>query len=151
MPRERTISGRLAPAWARLAPWVAPAALAAVALQQIHLARSELLCPWKGGGFGMFATTDRSGVRDVRAFALGEGAATRLAIPDELANQRLRARDLPSQQHLVELATGILAVGRGVDAAHSALRVEVGLTELDLERGAPRRRVLREVVVGRPP
>jgi hypothetical protein len=98
----------------------------------------------------MFATTDRSGVRDVRAFALGEHGATRIAIPDELTNPRVRARDLPSREHLVELATAILAAGPGPDA-YPAVRVEVGLTELDLERRAPRRRVLRETVVRRPP
>jgi hypothetical protein len=150
MPRETPTPGWLGPAWALLAPLVAPAALVAVALHQIHLTRSELLCPWKGGGFGMFATTDRSGVRDVRAFALGEGTATRIAIPDELTNPRVRARDLPSREHLVELATAILAAGPGPDA-YPAVRVEVGLTELDLERRAPRRRVLRETVVRRPP
>jgi hypothetical protein len=122
---------------------VGPAALVLAALHQIHLARTELLSPWKGGGFGMFATTDRSGTRDVRAYAVGERGETRLAIPDELAELRVRARDLPSRANLAELAARILALEHRAEAPR-AVRVEVGLTELDLERHAPRRRVLRE-------
>ena len=37
--------------------------LLAVAANQVVLAFSEGLNPWKGGGFGMFATADRGGGR----------------------------------------------------------------------------------------
>jgi hypothetical protein len=136
----------MARAWGLLAPRVAPAALALAALHQIHLARSEFLCPWKGGGFGMFATSDRSGARDVRAYAVGPRGERRIRIPDELDDLRARARDLPSQANLAELAARILAGERGAEARLAAVRVEVGLTALDLEHHAPQRRVLREAV-----
>ena len=44
------------------------ALLLAVAAVQVTLARTAGLSPWKGGGFGMFSTTDDAGRRRVRVF-----------------------------------------------------------------------------------
>jgi hypothetical protein len=44
------------------------ALLVSVACVQIILTRTSGLSPWKGGGFGMFSTTDDSGRRRVRVF-----------------------------------------------------------------------------------
>ena len=44
------------------------ALLLAVAGAQMTLARTAGLSPWKGGGFGMFSTTDDAGRRRVRVF-----------------------------------------------------------------------------------
>jgi hypothetical protein len=44
------------------------ALLVAVASVQVVLTRTAGLSPWKGGGFGMFSTTDDSGRRRVRVF-----------------------------------------------------------------------------------
>ena len=45
--------------------WLAPGILVAVALGQLALANLGELSPWKGGGFGMFSTTDSLGARVV--------------------------------------------------------------------------------------
>ena len=49
---------------ARLRATIPPALLALVACVQIGLARFTPLTPWKGGGFGMFATADGASNRD---------------------------------------------------------------------------------------
>lgn len=83
--------GRRGAARERWLPRLAPALLVVVATQQIALASWLCLNPWKGGGFGMFATNDRGGLRDVRAFALTLQAEEPLRIPAELDAERLRA------------------------------------------------------------
>jgi hypothetical protein len=127
----------------RWLPLLPPALLAAVALHQIALAQRFALNPWKGGGFGMFATVDRGGLRQVRAWRVGPAGEERAAIPGELEPLRLRARDLPSPAHLEALARALLALE---SPAPTALRVEVSRLRLDLARGMPVREVLREAV-----
>jgi hypothetical protein len=131
----------------RWLPRLAPALLIAVALQQMALASFLCLNPWKGGGFGMFATTDRGGLRDVRAFALTPKSEEGLRIPPELATQRLRVRDLPTDAALLQLGQDLLARLPPELADCRAVRIEVGLREIDLDAASLRRRVLRERVV----
>ena len=45
--------------------WLAPGILIGIALLQLALANFGTLTPWKGGGFGMFASTDSLGSRVV--------------------------------------------------------------------------------------
>ncbi|MFT5467465.1 MAG: hypothetical protein ACI8UO_002569 [Verrucomicrobiales bacterium] len=45
--------------------WLAPGILIGVALLQLGLANFGTLTPWKGGGFGMFSSTDSLGKRVV--------------------------------------------------------------------------------------
>jgi len=113
------------PPIARLAPLL----LLALALTQIGLARGEGLSPWKGGGFGMFATNDHGAFRSVRVFALLEdGSQERLQIPLELNPLRRYARVLPTRSHLVSLAAAM----RGEAPAEArALRVEVWRLDFD--------------------
>ena len=40
--------------------WAAPLLLIVMALRQLILAQTMGLSPWKGGGFGMFASLDKS-------------------------------------------------------------------------------------------
>lgn len=130
----------------RWLPRLAPVLLVAVALQQVALANLACLNPWKGGGFGMFATLDRGGLRDVRAFARTPDGEQRLGIPAELEGARLRVRDLPTDTALRELGEQLLARLPQAERPR-AIRVEVGLRELDLDAGLLRRHLLRERVV----
>jgi hypothetical protein len=139
--------GRWADARERWLPRLAPALLIAVAVQQVALASFLCLNPWKGGGFGMFATTDRGGLRDVRAFALTPKGEERLRIPPEFETQRLRARDLPTDAALLQLGQDLLAHLPPEVGNRRAIRLEVGLRELDVDAIRLRRRVLRERVV----
>ncbi len=45
--------------------WTMPVVLIVVALHQVALAHARDLTPWKGGGFGMFASVDRLNYRAV--------------------------------------------------------------------------------------
>ncbi|MEX2325057.1 MAG: hypothetical protein WD576_04845 [Nitriliruptoraceae bacterium] len=47
----------------RFAAWVAPLVLVALAVTQLSFAATRDLTPWKGGGFGMFASVDRLNYR----------------------------------------------------------------------------------------
>jgi hypothetical protein len=110
-----------------------------VALAQIGLAFGAQLSPWKGGGFGMFATNDHGAFRTVRVYEVGAGEERRLDVPPELRRAELRTRELPTEAALRRFAA---AMAGEADGARS-LRVEVWLTEFD---GAlrPSRRKLAE-------
>lgn len=127
----------------RWGPRLAPALLLAVALHQMVLACTESLNPWKGGGFGMFATSDRGGLRDVRAFLRTPQGEEPLPVPADLEGLRLRVRDLPSDAALRALGRELLARA----PRQGDVRIEVGLRELDLDAGRMRRRVLRERLI----
>jgi len=102
---------------------IAPLLLLVLGLTQIGLARGADLSPWKGGGFGMFATNDHGAFRTVRVIAvLAEGREERLPIPLDLYRLRRYARVLPTERHLRALASAMQAEApRGT----RALRVEV--------------------------
>ncbi len=58
----------------RILAWIVPIVLVAVASQQLFLASTRDLTPWKGGGFGMFASVDRLNYRAVHGtFVTSEG------------------------------------------------------------------------------
>lgn len=52
----------------RILALLVPAVLAIVAVHQITTAQTEDLTPWKGGGFGMFATADHPDTRALRTY-----------------------------------------------------------------------------------
>ena len=105
------------------------AVLVALACAQIALAFGAQLSPWKGGGFGMFATNDHGGFRHVRVYALRGGREERLEVPAELERDELRAAWLPSDGVLRGLAGALERAGAARGA--EALRVEVWRTEFD--------------------
>lgn len=104
-------------------------ALVALACAQIGLAFGAHLSPWKGGGFGMFATNDHGAFRSVRAFARGAGGERRIAIPADRIQDLFRVRELPDRSALRAFA-GSLAP-QAPDAA--AIRVEVWRAQFDGE------------------
>jgi hypothetical protein len=83
--------------------------LLAVAALQLTLARTAGLSPWKGGGFGMFSTTDDAGRRRVRVFVSAVERSEELAIPPSLEDLASRAAVLPTDAALSRLARGVVA------------------------------------------
>jgi len=136
--------------WRVLAPWLAPCALVVIALHQIALAQLVDLSPWKGGGYGMFSTTDHGGSRFLRVFALDAAGERRIAVPPELVNRSYRVRDLPSARGLERLAREIAAAAPDAVAGSDSLRLEVWRTVYDPVTLEPRRAVLRDAVVPLP-
>ena len=136
--------------WRSLAPWLAPSALVVIALHQIALAHLADLSPWKGGGYGMFSTTDHGGARFLRVYALGAAGERRIPLPPELVNRSYRVRDLPSARGMRRLAHEIAAAAPESVEEADALRLEVWRTVHDTRTLEPRRGVLREAVVPLP-
>lgn len=81
-------------------PLVPGLLLALVASHQVFLSQTAQMNPWKGGGFGMFATTDHGSARRVRAWRIADGMRQRVSIPDSLAGHALDVRQLPRQRDL---------------------------------------------------
>ncbi len=127
----------------RLAALVAPALLVVVACAQIGLAFGAGLSPWKGGGFGMFASTDHSGFRLLRAAALDASGEHPIPFPPHLAPDRRLARELPTAGRLRALGEALAAE---VPTAH-AVRVTVWRTVFDQEDLRPELELLASVTV----
>jgi hypothetical protein len=83
--------------------------LLAVAALQLTLAHTAGLSPWKGGGFGMFSTTDDAGRRHVRVFVSAVERSEEMAIPPSLEDLASRAAVLPTDAALSKLARGVVA------------------------------------------
>lgn len=113
--------------------------LVALACAQLALAFGADLSPWKGGGFGMFATNDHGAFRSVRVYALEGGGERRVEIPSSLQRRSIQVRELPSAAALRGLAEALAPEADGAEA----LRAEVWLTEFD-DALHPTRRKLAE-------
>ena len=131
----------------RVLPWLAPALLVAIALHQIALVYAADLSPWKGGGYGMFSTTDHGGARFVRVYALGAGGERRVPIPPNLVNRTYRVRDLPRPAALERLGREMARESPEAVAGADRLRIEVWRTRHDRESLEPSLHKLRESLV----
>ena len=100
------------------------ALLVGVASIQLILARTASLSPWKGGGFGMFATTDDAGSRYVRVFVTAPDRSEELTITASLEDAAARAAVLPSDALLGRLAHRVVAREQRNQRAVASLRIE---------------------------
>jgi len=91
--------------WRTLLP---VALLVGVAIAQVTLARTAGLSPWKGGGFGMFSTTDDAGRRHVRIFVSAADRSEEMAIVPSLEDAARRAAVLPADTELSRLARRVV-------------------------------------------
>jgi hypothetical protein len=98
--------------------------LAIVACGQVALARLDGLSPWKGGGFGMFSTTDDAGRRNVRVFVTGPGRSEELAIPPSLDDAARRAAVHPGDRQLARLARRVFERERRLKRDVEEVRLE---------------------------
>ena len=83
------------------------ALLVLVALNQVYLAHTSHLSPWKGGGFGMFSTTDGGPNRHLRIFLTGSFSRHEVHPPESLEDLAERAEALPSDAYLSDLSKQI--------------------------------------------
>lgn len=105
--------------------------LLAVAVVQIPLAKSWILTPWRGGGFGMFSTLDGSSFRPLRVYAVGDGWERRLDLPSDLGGPAYAASCLPTDARLLDIAHRVAARLRPGRRPVLAIRVEVWKTAFD--------------------
>ncbi len=106
-------------------PWLPSALLLCVALNQVYLAKTTHLSAWKGGGFGMFSTTDGGPNRRVRVFVEGPGIDREVPVPEHLEDVAQRASALPSDRNLARLARQIVRATGSQSEEVRRVRVEV--------------------------
>lgn len=106
---------------------VAPAAcLVVVAALQITLAKTRDLTPWKGGGFGMFSTSDQPRVRFTRVFLRTRDGDELLAqVGRQPSETALRAASWPVESAAADLARETLAIARRTRRDLVGARVEI--------------------------
>lgn len=100
------------------------ALLVAVAAAQVILTRTSGLSPWKGGGFGMFSTTDDAGRRRVRVFVTAAERSEEIAIAPSLEDAAARTAVLPSDRLLTRLARRVVERERRHGRPVEAVRIE---------------------------
>jgi hypothetical protein len=129
---------------ARLRAIIPPAMLALVACVQIGLARFTPLTPWKGGGFGMFATADGASNRTTRVLVTGAERSEELKVPPSLAQAAAACEAFPTARCLAGLASRLAERERRHGRPVSTVRIQVWRTEFAAVTLEPRRRLLRE-------
>jgi hypothetical protein len=119
--------------------------LCVVALHQGYKVHAQGLSPWKGGGFGMFSTTDSSQGRHLRVTVSGPEGEREIAVPDPLWGEANLASILPSERRLRALAEAIAANQRRQGSGPIS-RVDVSVSHLryDPRTLAPQPVILRE-------
>jgi hypothetical protein len=112
---------RPAPGWRVVLPVVL---LLVVALAQVTLVYTAGLSPWKGGGFGMFSTTDDGGRRQVRVFVSAPERSEEIAISPSLEDAARRAAVLPTDGGLTRLARRVVDRERRNSRPVDTVRIE---------------------------
>ncbi|HUP25817.1 MAG TPA: hypothetical protein VNB06_23110 [Thermoanaerobaculia bacterium] len=121
------------PRWAFLACGV----LVGVAVLQIVIAFTTELTPWKGGGFGMFATSDTGGNRQVRAYEVFDDGERRLSLPRRDPLRRVMLNH-PTEQRIGAYANALAARLERRRSGLQAVRVELWRASFDPATGSYR-------------
>jgi hypothetical protein len=129
-----------------LAALLPAALLVLVAATQVGLARRAALTPWKGGGFGMFSTTDDAGRRRVRVFVSAPERSEEIAIAPSLEDAARRAAVLPAEYELSRLAKRVVARERRYARPVETVRIEAWRIDYAPGTLAATSRLLREYV-----
>ena len=142
-PEARRAVSRLRAEWRTMLP---VGVLLAVAAAQLNLARTAGLSPWKGGGFGMFSTTDDAGRRLVRVFVSAPERSEEMAIPPSLVDAARRAAVLPTDGELARLARSVVDREGRYQRPVDTVRIEAWRIDYAPETLAATTRLLREFV-----
>jgi hypothetical protein len=96
--------------WRRRLAIGGPAALLClIAAAQMILAHTADLSPWKGGGFGMFASVDGVPFRWVRLHVHSAERSEELVVPASLEDAARRVAAWPHRRALERLARAVIA------------------------------------------
>jgi hypothetical protein len=102
------------------------------------------LSPWKGGGFGMFASLDGESFRTLRVFVEAPDRSEEILLPASLRKLGTKVQVFPSDGMIARLVREVAARQREADQPVSCVRVEVWRTEYAPWSLEPERRLLRE-------
>ena len=120
--------------------------LLVVACAQVMLATTAGLSPWKGGGFGMFSTTDDGGRRYVRVFVSAADRSEEIAIAPSLEDAARRASVLPADGELSHLARQVVERERRYRRPVDTVRVQAWRVEYARDTLAATSLLTREFV-----
>jgi hypothetical protein len=120
-----------------------PVLLVAVALGQIALVKAVALTPWKGGGFGMFATLDHGAHRGVNVVVEAPDRSETLEIPPSLEELAARSAACPADWLLGELARAVVARERRYERPVTRVTITVWGTAFDKSTLTATERTLR--------
>jgi hypothetical protein len=135
-----------------ITPRTAPAVLlTVVAVCQIVLATTADLTPWKGGGFGMFATLDHNAYRRLDVVIEGPERSEALEIPPSLEVAAARASAFPAELMLRSLAEDVVERERRYQRGVSRVTITVWRTDFDRTTLRASERPLRAFTYTVPP
>lgn len=105
---------------------VVPAALLlAVASTQVWLSTTSRLSPWKGGGFGMFASVDGLPFRSVRITISAPERSEELHVPPSLEDLAARTATFPHEAAMERLGRAVAARERRQGRPVRAVTIDV--------------------------
>jgi hypothetical protein len=104
--------------------------LGLIAATQMILASTTGLSPWKGGGFGMFASVDGAPFRRVRIYVYSAERSEEIALPASMEASAQRVAAWPHRRALEGLARAVVARERRHGRAIERVRVEVWRTDV---------------------
>lgn len=125
---------------------LAPALLVAVASSQIALSRTVDLTPWKGGGFGMFATLDHAGYRGVDIVVDAPDRSEALQVPASIELAVARAAACPADRMLRAVAEAVVARERRYQRPVSRVTLTFWRADFDRATLRPSERPVRTFV-----
>jgi hypothetical protein len=125
--------------------WLPSVLLVAVAGVQIPLAHTANLSPWKGGGFGMFATIDGTATRCVRLYVRAPDRSEEVPIQPSLEHAASRARLFPSEALMARLATAVAAREARYERPVTEVTVQVWRTHFAFDPPRANESLIREV------
>lgn len=117
--------------------------LLVVASVQIYLVHSGRLTPWKGGGFGMFSTTDGNMFRSLRVFVSAPNRSEELLLKGNLEELAVRAQMFPSDGLLRKVAVAVLKDQRKKGLPAEKIEIDVWNVEFDAGDLRPHSKILR--------
>ncbi len=118
----------------------------AVASVQVVLTRTSGLSPWKGGGFGMFATTDGLAFRHVRLTVDAPDRSEQLLVTPSLQESAARASLFPSHRRLTALGRAVAARERRRGQPVTTVRIDVARVDFSGDPLVATERTLRHFV-----
>jgi hypothetical protein len=117
--------------------------LTIVAVAQIVLTQVAMLSPWKGGGFGMFATLDGRPFRYARLFVRAPERSEEITVPPSLEELVASVEILPAKGQLDRLARAVVAREHRRGRPADEVRIELWRVEFAPGSLMPRERLLQ--------
>ena len=125
---------------------LAPALLVAVASSQIALSRTVDLTPWKGGGFGMFATLDTPAIGASTSSSTRPIESEALQVPASIELVVARAAACPADGMLRAVAEAVVARERRYRRPVSRVTLTFWRADFDSATLRPSERPVRTFV-----